>query len=230
MEPDELKSMWLLNDANLEKKLRLNEQSVALLQTQKLVSKLAPLYRQRWVEITFHILAILLLTGFLAKNFFQFPYAASAVVLLAFYTITLWNAIQQIRIIKTLDYGEDLATLQSALLILQTHRLNYARLSVLFIPAFLAFPVIVTKVISDYNIKTMSGFDILKQSNGNWELVQFISFMVLIPLGVWFYREVSYKNIDKRWVKNFIQKSSGTRVTKALEFLNELQNLKRETI
>ena len=52
--------------------------------------------------------------------------------------------------------------------------------------------------------------------------------IVLVPLGIWFYKEVTYKNIERKWVKNFIEKSSGKRVAKALGFLKELQDLKRE--
>jgi hypothetical protein len=37
------------------------------------------------------------------------------------------------------------------------------------------------------------------------------------------------KKKNKKWVKNFIEKSSGTRVTKALEFLKELQDMKHNT-
>ena len=47
MELDELKTMWQSNDAKLEKSLKLNEQSIELIQTQKVASKLTPLYRQR---------------------------------------------------------------------------------------------------------------------------------------------------------------------------------------
>jgi len=230
MELDELKMMWLSNDAKLEKSLNLNEQCIELIQTQKVASKLAPLYRQRVVEIIFHLVAIVLLVGFLFKNIFQFPYATSAIVLLAFYTTTFLNALKQINIIKTMDYNKDLATIQSSLVVLQTHILNYAKLTVLFIPSFLAYPVILTKVIKDFNIKALAHFDIITQSNGNWWVVQLVVFIVLIPLGLWFYKEVSYKNFHKKWVKNFIQKSLGTRVTKALEFLKELQSLKYEII
>ncbi|TDQ10994.1 hypothetical protein [Pedobacter metabolipauper] len=226
MELDELKTMWLSNDAKLDKSLKLDEQGISLIQTQKAVSKLAPLYRQRVIESIFNFVVVVALTGFLLKNIYQFSYAVSAVVLLAFYITTLINALKQITLIKRMDFNNDVATIQSSLVMLQTHILTYARLGVLFVPAFLAYPTIFTKVIKDFNIKIFGDFNILARSNGNWWTVQIIAFMVLIPLGIWFYNEVSFKNMHKKWVKNFIRRSAGIRVTKALEFLKELQDLK----
>jgi hypothetical protein len=226
MELDELKTMWQSNDAKLEKSLKLNEQAVELIQTQKLVSKLAPLYRQRVIECIFHSIAIVLLLGFLFMNISEFPYAASAIALLAFYATTFINALKQIILIRKMDFNTDLATTQSSLVILQTHTINYAKMSVLFIPTFLAYPTILTKVIKDFDITALAEFDIIAQSNGSWWTAQMVVFMVLIPLGIWFYKEVTYKNMDKKWVKNFIERSSGKRVTKALVFLKELQGLK----
>ncbi len=230
MELDELKKMWLSNDAKLEKSLRLNEQSIALIQAQKVVSKLAPLYRQRVIECIFHSIAIVLLIGFLFKNIFDFPYAMSAIALLAFYITTLINAIKQINVIKNMDFSKDLSTMQSSLVMLQTHIINYAKLSVLFIPTFLAYPTILTKVIKDFDIKALADFDIIAKSNGNWWTLELVALIVLVPLGIWFYNQVNYKNVHKKWVKNFIQKSTGTRVMKAMEFLKELQELKYEVI
>lgn len=226
MELDELKTMWQSNDQKLEKNLKLNEQQVGKIQTQKVASKLTPLFRLRVIECVFHIAAILLLAGFLFANLNETPYALSAIALLAFYTTTLINALKQISLIKNLDFNRDLATMQSSLVMLQTHIVNYVKMVIFFIPAFLAYPTIITKVIKDYDIKFMADFDIIEKSNGNWWTLQFWMFIVLIPLGVWFYNQVSYKNIDKAWVRNFILKSSGKRVTKALEFLKELQDLK----
>jgi hypothetical protein len=228
MELDELKEIWLSNNIKLEKSVKLNEQSVDRIQALKLTSKLAPLYRQRVIECIFHAAAILILLVFLFKNIFEFRYAASAIVLLSFYAITFLNTLKQIRIIKNMDYSKDLATIQSSLVILQTHMLNYARLTVLFIPTLLAYPVILTRLIRDFHIKALGDFDIITQSHGNWWSAQLIAFIVLVPLGVWFYREVSYKNLQTEWVKKFIQKSSGVRVTKALEFLKELQSQKND--
>jgi hypothetical protein len=227
MELDDLKTMWQSNDVKLEKSLKLNEQTVELIQTQKLVSKLAPLYRQRLVECILHSVAILLLLLFLYKNISELPYAVSAIALLIFYATTFINALKQIRLIKKMDFNTDLATTQSSLMILQTHAISYAKMAVLFIPTFLAYPTILTKVIKDLNITALAEFDIITKSNGSWWMAQMVTFIVLIPLGIWFYRQVTYKNMDKTWVKNFIQKSSGKRVTKALMFLKELQGLRQ---
>jgi hypothetical protein len=226
MELDELKTMWQSNDAKLEKSLKLNEQTVELIQTQKLASKLAPLYRQRVIECIFHSIAIVLLLWFLFYNRSEFPYAVSAIALLAFYATTFVNALKQINIIRSMDFNTDLATLQSSLVILQTHTINYAKMAILFIPTFLAYPTVLTKVIKDLDITALAEFDIIAKSNGSWWTAQMVVFMVLIPLGIWFYKEVTYKNMDKKWVKNFIERSSGKRVTKALVFLKELQGLK----
>lgn len=227
MELDELRLVWQSGDQKLERSLQLNEQFIEQIQTQKVASKLTPLVRQRIIESAFHFLAIVGLTGFLVKNLNALPYALSAAALLAFYVTTLINALKQISLIRNLDFNTDLATMQSSLVMLQTHIVNYVRLAILFIPTFLAYPTLVTKVVKDYDIKFLSDFDIIASSNGNWWTIQLWVCIVLIPLGVWFYNQVSYRNIDKPWVRNFIDQSSGKRVAKALTFLNELQSLKR---
>lgn len=230
MELDELKIMWQSNDAKLEKSLKLNEQNIELLQTQKVSSKLTPLYRQRVIECMFHFIAIVLLLAFLFKNLGQFPYAISAISLLIFYTMTFINALKQINLIKNMDFNKDLATMQSSLVLLQAHVVNYAKLAILFIPTFLAYPTIISKVIKDFNLKAFADFDIIAKSNGSWWTAQMVAFIILIPLGIWFYNKITYKNMDKKWVKNYILKSSGTRITKSLEFLQELQRLKKDDI
>ena len=229
MELSELKTMWQSNDEKLEKNIKLNEQTIEFIKTQKVVSKLTPLYRQRIIECIFHSMAIILLIGFLAMNISEFRYAISAIALLTFYITTFINAVKQVTLIKKVDFNKDLATMQSQLVMLQTHIVHYSKLAVLFIPTFFSYPIVLTKVIKDFDIKALADFDIITKSNGSWWTLELVAFTILVPLGVWFYKEVDYKNMDKKWVKNFIQKSSGTRVTKALEFLKELQSLRHNS-
>ena len=229
MELDDLKMVWQANDVKLEKSLHINEQNIESIQAKKVRSKLAPFYRQRMTECISHSIVIVLLLAFLFSNLSQFSYAMSAIALLAFYVTTLVNAVKQLNLISSIDVNSDLATMQSSLVKLQTHIVDYAKLTVLFIPTFLAYPTVITKMIKDFDIKALADFDIIQKSNGAWWNAELMALIILVPLGIWFYKEVTYKNIEKQWVKNFIQKSTGTRVTKALEFLKELQDLRRNS-
>jgi hypothetical protein len=228
MELNEIKSMWKAYDNKLEKTLQFNERFVSLIQTQKVKSKIEPMFWHRIVEISFHSIALLLLFGFLYVNFSDFPYAASAVLLIAFYTVAIINCAKQISIIKGMDFSNDIVNIQSSLVMLQTNLLNHARLAVLCIPTFLAYPVVISRAIADLHLNFFSDFDIIRQSNGSWWTAQLVSSIVLIPLCTWFYTQISYRNLHKKFVKDFIEKSSGKRVTKAMQFVKELDDLKRE--
>ncbi|MES2849878.1 MAG: hypothetical protein V4685_12530, partial [Bacteroidota bacterium] len=211
----------------LEKSLKLNLHCLEMIQAQKVKSKLVPIYRNRVIEIILHSIAALLLLAFLFKNFSLFPYAASAVLLLSFYVTAIVMCLKQIAIIKRMDYSNDVVTIQSSLVMLQTHIVTYMRLAVLFIPAFLAFPGVMSKVIIDFNITSLSFMDLLSQYKGNWWNTQLTITIILIPLCAWFYREVNYKNIHKQWVKQTIDGTSGKRVRQAMEFIRELEDLKQ---
>lgn len=225
MELDELKSAWKSNDLSLNKRVGLREDHLEKIGSRKVEPVLGSILRQRVVECAFHLTAIVLLAVFLVRNLNELPYAVSAVVLLAFYAATLVSAARQIRLINSMDFAGDLSTVQSSLLKLQTHIVSYVKMAVLFIPTFLAYPAVVGKVIRDLDVKMFAGLDRVVLST-SWWTAQFWMYIVFVPLGIWFFQEVSYRNIDKAWVRRFVEKSTGKRVVKALELLKELQDAK----
>ena len=227
MELSEIKSMWQAQDKKLDNTLRLNLRFLEMIQSQKLRSKLTPVFWQRIIELAFHSVAVVLLMGFLFYNISQFPYAASAGLLIGFYTVGILNCVKQIRVINGMDYSNDIVTIQSTLLMLQTNNLNNSRMMILCMPTFLAYPVVVSKAVSDLKI-TFVKFDIMASSNGNWWTAQLVSSIILIPLCIWLYQQLTYKNIHKPWVKDFIQVTSGVRVRKAIESIKELESLKKD--
>lgn len=230
MELSELKAMWQAYDSKLDKSLKLNLQFLEMIQSQKLRSKLTPLFWQKIVELSLHSVAMMLLLGFLFYNISSFAYAGSALLLIGFYTVAIVNCVKQLRVIKGMDYSNDIVSIQTSLLMLQTNNLNNSRMMVLCMPTFLAYPVVVSKAIADLNIIMFSDFNMMAASNGNWWTAQLVSSIILIPLSLWLYYQLTYKNIGKKWVKNFIQLSSGTRVRKAMESIKELQSLKKDVI
>jgi hypothetical protein len=230
MELNDIKSLWQAYDSKLEKAVRLNHRFMELIETQKMKSRLAPLFWRRIFEAILQTAWIIFLLVFLYRNVAQLVYAASAVILIAFFMIALVNSIRQLSIIRRMDYSNDIVTIQGALVMLQAKNLNFARMVVLFIPAMVAFPSVVSKAIKDFHIKALGDFDIMTLSGGHWWTAQLAASLALIPLCIWCYTQLTYKNIDKKWVKDFFQRSSGTRVRKAAEFMKELHSLKYEVI
>ncbi|HRI19329.1 MAG TPA: hypothetical protein PLA68_00180 [Panacibacter sp.] len=225
MEVDELITAWQANNDKLNEAVKLNVKTVDLILSQKAKSALKSVLIQRIIEISFHALALVLLLIFLAYNVNQLPYAISAIALIIFYTFLFLHCLKQIQLIKTVDSNTTILAKQQSLLKIQMHLLLFTRLSVLFIPALLSFAPIVSKACADLNLQLFGNFDILNQSNGMWWNIQLITYLVLIPIGIWFYNMVTVKNMHKPWVAHIIKRSSSKRVTKAIEYLNELNEL-----
>jgi hypothetical protein len=158
----------------------------------------------------------------------ELPYAASAFVLLLLYVYLAINCIQQIKAIHNVDRCTDIVGKQTALAELNTHILHYPRLSVLSIPIFLSFPVVVMKALIDLNLNYFDGLDIITHTQGKWWTVELIVYILFIPAGIWFYHQVKPANMHKPWVRNMIRKTSGKKIYKAAQFLAELQGLKKE--
>jgi len=101
--------------------------------------------------------------------------------------------------------------------LLQSQIVDYIRLTFLCIPTYLAYPVVGFKALGDFDVSMI---------NQKWWIANFIFSIIIIPLCIWLYKEVSYKNIHKKWVKFLVQSSAGTRVSKAMEFIKELDDWK----
>lgn len=230
MELDELKTMWSAHETKLEKSATLNINTLDNLISQKVKSTVKPLLIQNSVVLALHALTIVALVVFLWFNFSLLPYAVSALVLLGYYSVLFVNTFRQIIVIKSINSNSDLISMQRSLAKLKTYILDFIRLSVLTIPAFLSFPVVIPKALADLNINIFNDFDIIRQTNGSWWLAEIVTFVILIPLGIWFYKQVNPQNIHKKWVRHIINLTTNKSVAKAANYLNELEEMKSVVI
>lgn len=222
MELDELKSLWQAKEAKLEKSAKLNTQLLDKIESHKIQSILKPLLIQNQIVLALHLLVIAALLIFLVYHISDLPYAASALVLLLFYVYLTVNCIQQIKAIRNVDHYTDIVGKQTALAELNTYMLHYPRLSLLSIPVFLSFPVVVMKAFIDLKLNYFDGLDILTYTNGKWWTVELIVYILFIPAGIWFYNKVKPANMHLPWVNKIIRGMSSKKVYKASQFLEEL--------
>ena len=228
MELDEIKSMWQTREANIEKSAKLNTRLLDKIESRKIYSILKPLLIQNQIVLILHLLVIAGLLTFFVYHITNLPYAASALVLLLYYVYLSVNCIQQIKAVRNVEKYSDIVGKQTALAVLNTHILQYPRLSILSIPVFLSFPVVVMKAMIDLKLNYFDGLDIITHTHGNWWTVELIVYLLFISAGIWFYQQVKPTNMHKPWVRNMIRQISSKKLYKAAQFLEELQELKRE--
>ena len=228
MEFDELKSMWQARESGMANTARINSRLLEEIEAQKVRSTIKPFLLENIVVISLHLVVIAGLFVFLFYHISDTEYTVSALVMIGYYFFLTVNTGRQIRELRSIDQGKDLAAMQTSLTRLRTHRLDFIRLSVLTIPAFLSFPVVIPRALNDLNIDVFTGFDIIKQTHGTWWVAEIMACLVLIPMGVWFYQQVRPQNIHKTWVRALINKTTGKNVQKAILYLNELEAAKTE--
>lgn len=227
MELDEFKSLWLRDEAKLDKMIRLNLSTLGAIQEQKVRSILKPLYWQRTIELVLHTAAIVLLGLFCRRHGGVGAYRLSAYMLLLLYGLLFTHCWNQLRSLWRIRHGKDVVSIQSALAKIRSGNLTWVRLSVLMIPAMLSFPVVVPQGLRDLGWNLFGNFDILRATSGHWWASEAIAFIILIPLGVWFYGTVDHNHIQKSWVRRLIDGAAGKSVLKAMVCLKELEDLQR---
>lgn len=227
MELVDMRALWGVYEKKLEQAVKLNQQFIHLIEAEKVKSGLAPLFWRRIAEGILQIGWMGILLVFLSRHLFEPPYAVSAVLLIAFFATALLNGIRQMVVIRRMDYSNNIVTIQSGLAMLQAHNLQYARQVILYIPVFLAFPTVLFRAMNDWHVAAFAHIDMLAMTGGAWWTAQVAAMLCLLPVGLWYYSKLSYKNIHKPWVRRFIERSSGRRVRKAVEFMQELDALSR---
>jgi hypothetical protein len=216
METTELKNIWKAHDSILERSLKLNIYCIETIQSQKSKSKLKPLLMLRIFESIILLIILIFLAGFLFDNVSDIPVAVSAAILAIYNLYAFYKCFAQIALMTKISFSDSVTDIQIKLNLLQTHILDYFRLTFLMIPFWLVYPVIGFKILADT--------DIFNKLPAAWMISQFI---ILIPFSVYMYAQISYRNIHKRWVRFLIRNAGGRSVTESAEFLKVIDEFKK---
>ena len=219
MEAQELKNIWQVYDQKLERSLALNLHCVEAIQTQKAKSKLNSLILLKGFAVVVGIVWVLFLS-FLVFWVFQaadYPFtvpklffiiSASAVALLTFIGVVVY--VKHIVWILQINYSDNVVAIQGKTAALQTSTIQIARL------LFLQLPFYVTWLFRPEWL-----------SNATFWLIYLPILIVFVFLSVWLYRNISVKNVDKKWFKTLFGSAEWTSPAKAMKFLEEIETFKK---
>lgn len=221
MEGITLKDMWKEYGNKIEESRILNMQSWALnlkcfeaIQSKKAKSTLRLLTVSKIAGLSIGILWVVFLGFLVYSNNFKNPFfTISAGTLFLFNLIAIINYGRHLVLIGQINYSESITGTQKKLASLQSAIIGDNRF------LLLQFPF--------YSTWFMSWQWIINDPLSFW-FIHFPIVILLTALGVWLYINCSEKNLHKPWVRSLIIGSGFKSVTKALDFMNEIDEYKKD--
>jgi hypothetical protein len=213
MEDNTLIHLWKAQDEKLNRTIKLNLYLLESLQKQKAASKLNSLVRFKLRAVVLGIIWILflglLVYGNQLKNIY---FTVSLGIIMLFTILAVAVYIKHIILIRQLDYSQSITNTQKKLSELQTSTFN-TRFLLLQAPFYTTW-FWSTEMIREMDIKF-------------W-LISVPITLLFTFLAIWLYLNLTQKNMDKKWVRAFINSTpEHTSVFEAIDFLNEIEEFKK---
>ena len=218
MEDRELENMWKADSGKVDPAYVMNLQAWALhartieyVQTFKAEARLRSLaaFKSRAVliGIVWSLVLGILIYGNGFRNVF---FSGSLSLLLIFSVAAIIVYIQQIVLIKRIDYGEPVTAIQEKLLKLQVSTVGIVRVLWLQLPLYTTFFWSSGWIESD----PLFWFTALPISLG------------FTFLAIWIYGQISFKNMGRKWFRILIGKKEWVSITDAKAALDEITAFK----
>ncbi len=213
MEDNTLRNIWHSYDNVLEKSLNLNTHLLEKLQIQKVRFSFQSLLRVKIFGVFIGIGFLLFLGYLLINHHTQIIFSVSIAMVLIFNTIATIGYTRHIILISKINLSKNIAYTQEKLALLQSSIIKHFRILCLQLPFH------TTWFIPDA---------LLTEGSTTYWAVQGTVTGLFILATVWLYRNISYKNINKKWLKKLIEGDGGTTVSKAMLFIAEIEEFKKE--
>jgi hypothetical protein len=222
MEDIELRNIWQAYDRKIEEARVLNLQSWALnlrcfeaLQTEKARHKLSALSRFKGWVAALGVLWVVFLALLVLGSWFSNPYftvSVGMIMLFNVYAVAVY--IRHIYIIRQINYGDSITSTQEKLAVLKLSTINSTRILMLQMPFYTTW----------FWHRSWLSF-----SSSSFWLVTFPITLMFTLLAIFLYRNISLKNMHKKWLKLFMMAGPEYKsLLEAQSFIAEIDEFKND--
>jgi hypothetical protein len=219
MNINELKNTWEQQDRAIEESVEINQQELSDVDTSQHKNKFRRLIAFRLFEALIFTIIILSLWRYIGSNIehnliFTAP-TISALILNIFAIIGLIGSIGQIVLIFQLDYSAPIKKLQTQILTIVSHELQFTKLVLMSAPFYLAYVFL--------GFDLLFGFDFYSQLSENIITIYIVTSALLFLVMLWFNIKLSCKNVSTPWVKKSIEFLVGKHLVEMSGVVNNLE-------
>lgn len=208
-------NLWKKYDEKLEKTLSLNHKLITELQQQKAKNALRPARNYKLFAILSGLGYAALIIYFL---YYLGPFASMAIKLsvgihLVVILVAIGMYVSQLVLIQQINCAENVIQMQQKLARLRASTVNVIAI------CFLQMPVFAT-----WNIS----YKMITETPLNFWLIQMPIVALFTFAGIWLFKNVDIKNMDKKWFKMMFHGTEWSSILKSARFLKEIETFETE--
>lgn len=214
MSTDEFQQIWKAYDAKLEKSLQLNLRLLQEVQSQKAKSVLRSFIASRILGIVIGMLylALLVIAFWYVRT--QPVMAVSFAVFIACTVIAIGMYMREIGVIRKISYGSNIVDTQQKLAGIKSSIIWTLRISWVQLPFWSTFFV---------------SNELLRKGGREFWMIETPITLLLAILAVVLYKNITIENAQKKkWVKGLIRGAGMKSLTRAMDFMKEIEDFKNE--
>ncbi len=214
MENIEIINLWKQYDEKLEKSLSLNQKIIVELQQQKAKNALKPARNYKIFAVFCGIMYAAMIAYFLykvnplASIFLKVSVALHLVVIV----VAIAMYMRQIVLISEIDNSQNIIQMQKKLACLRVSTVNAIAV------CFLQFPIF-----STWNIT----FKMINETPLRFWFIQMPIVALFTFCGIWLFRNVDIKNMDKKWFKIMFYGVEWSSIMRSGKFLKEIETFEK---
>jgi hypothetical protein len=215
MSTDEFQEIWKAYDRKLEKSLQLNLHLLKEVQSQKARSALRSFIAGRVIGIVIGMLylALLCVAFWFVRR--QPVMAVSFAVFIICTVIAIGEYIQEIGVIRGIGYGDNVVDTQAKLAGIQSGIVRTLRISWVQLPFWATFFV---------------SNELLRKGGREFLMIEVPIVLVLTILAVILFKNITIENAQKKkWVNALIRSAGLKSVSRAMDFMKEIEDFKKDS-
>lgn len=223
MDLQKLQSMWNEHDKKLDKSLQLNMQLLRKMNFDKARFRIRWLFIIKLFEMVFMMFMFNYLLGFIIKYFAEPGFSIPALIIelaIASYFILDIRMLSIIHHLQLKNNNEAIAPLQKRAETLKYLIAASLKYSLFLIPFYPLLMILIGKIFLNV--------DFFSSQLKTYLVSNIVVGVLLLPLFVWLFKELSQKEITKEWVKNLLSGSGWHLANDAENFLSEIDQFEKE--
>jgi hypothetical protein len=215
---DNLQNTWLKHEEKLQKSINLNLELLRRVNVKSARSKMTGLVWINALTLLFYQIVMWYFVFYTLTRWPAVQFIISGLLLVLWSGIISYGAVKQLKLILEIDYARPVTLVQKQLQKVKIAIVHFLRMALMILPFHMVFIVVINDILFSVNI--------IKDADPVWMIVQTL---VLIFPTIWIYRNLSPKNVNKKWV-NWLLQGNGSQINEAQNFIQEIEEFELGTL